>query len=80
MHRHLPLFERLAFSVVTASAVVCAAFLLGHRYGAFDGTALTWTFNLCLDRALMCQEPATPGERGCGLAVGNNNECASAVW
>jgi len=33
MYRLVRRFERLAFGIVTASAIVCAAVLLVHRYG-----------------------------------------------
>ncbi|CAG9237682.1 hypothetical protein BCAR13_820017 [Paraburkholderia caribensis] len=80
MRRHLPSFERLAFSVVTASAVICAAILLAHRYGGFESAGLTWTSNLCFERTLMCQDPVASDGSGCGSAVNTNAECPFAVW
>jgi hypothetical protein len=70
MHGHFPLLERLAFSMVIAFAVICAAFWLGHRYSAFDDTTLTRTFDLCFDDVVMCQDRVVVySGSGCGLAA-----------
>ena len=44
MHRQVRLPERLAFAVVTASAMICATFFITHRYAAgVDDN--TWTIS-----------------------------------
>lgn len=58
MYRFFCRFERLAFSIVTASAIVCAGVLIIHRYGD----------SLAPDTMAWHAVPAIPFGLGCGVA------------
>ena len=78
MHHHLWVFERLAFSIVTACAVVCAAILLGHRYlGEFTSDDTIQMYELWLDRAWSgCDESVGRTSDASGTSGG----CPSVDW
>jgi hypothetical protein len=74
MHHQVRLPERLAFAVVTASAVICAVFFFTHRNAA-DVDGNTWTISAyfpSLTDTLECREtePPTAVEGARGTAAG----------
>ncbi|HEY4803732.1 MAG TPA: hypothetical protein VIH96_14065 [Paraburkholderia sp.] len=63
MYRFFRRFERLAFGIVTASAIVCTAVLLAHRYGdalASDFVPLQ-AANAGVPLALVCEDARQVG-------------------